>query len=420
MARSFDGVNDILLATGLSGGDLTGTDDWVLTGWSKFLADVATGGYAFYVRDTGAGDLCLMIELAASNDTIRPYQRRQTGGVSSVYNSFWDGGWIFWAAWMDWSAKTMTVYQGDLSTSPTEVTPDSTQNTGSTRRVGIDEINFGGNGSAMAEVREEADWVLREYTSPSQETVEAWILDRYNNAGQVVGDTSAIVFQYLLDSGIDTGTTDIEPDESDNSFDLSTTSDATRPAPSESPTFGTTVEPSVVALTTTIPAPAPAVEPVATAVATTIAIPTPVPAVEPVATAVATTIAVPSISVITDIAVTIATTIAIGSPTVEVAIGSSVVALTITTPTPGISKIAELSAVALTIAVPAPTTAIGIPATAVAVVVAIPTPMPLSVIGASVVELSVLVFTAAGGVLTSDVLSITLNVDRTREFTLER
>ena len=230
MARDFDTTDDYLHKTAT----LTAiSTDMVWWCWNRAVA-VDTWRNIYALRDASTLAIIAVVYYATGEIQVA---HQDTGAAprnryATTTKTFDADKWWFIAGWYDAGPRSWKIYWADLNSA--DITEDTNN------------VTAGGNASGTIIRMEvgnylDTNWPFRGElcnmglyvpTDPTQAAVEDYLRQRWRGVDPSASD---LYCYYPLNSGIDSGTTDIELDYGPNGYDLSTNTDSTRPSPVEAP-----------------------------------------------------------------------------------------------------------------------------------------------------------------------------------------
>ena len=230
MARNFDSTDDGL--NHVNPTPWSNASDWLLCAWVR-PASMGEGnlGGVFVPLNAGGAQVGGMT-FGAINNRLYASQHR---GASKWYqsrtgvNSIPYDEWSLVAAWYNWQTR-VEMWVGDLNTQPAEDTDvtlsQSWSSDPSVDTIYIGELGYGSGYTWDGDLGPITMWAdMGEATSAD---IQSRIYDHWK--GRTPNPTN-LFGHWPLNSGNDVDTVDIEKDYSPNGYDLSTTSDSTRPSP---------------------------------------------------------------------------------------------------------------------------------------------------------------------------------------------
>jgi hypothetical protein len=241
MARAFDATDDVLLNSGVAALDTA--KDWLMWGWmyqddwgEAGLADMYSmytgGGSNYAVEISGRGDIAAGKAFDCWQIASGANARYTTVADSLVLNK-----WQFVGVWFDDSANKFNgVWIGDLNTVPTKDTSPQNDSTLTGTRYAVAHATVGNLGTTgLRTVNGQlSDIGVYQPTSITAAQAEAYCIARWKG---ITPPSTDLYGHWPLNSGIDSGTSNIELDYGPNGYDLSTTSDSTRPSPAVGPSL---------------------------------------------------------------------------------------------------------------------------------------------------------------------------------------
>ena len=247
MARDFDATDDSLENEATS--DQSASTDAVIWAWvrldgygensygmiSQYGADDwSTDGYIthqMYVKSTDATwAAAFKYQVPGGTPAHLKTAAAATNSVSEL------GKWYFLAVWAEYTKAddSVKLYQGDLDTEPTAGNTGGDAGATTDRSVVCDRLYIGRGDRQSNFVFDGQIGEVGIYTpsSPTQADVEEYLRQRWRGVDPGASD---LFVWYPNNSGVDSGTTNIEDDHGPNGYDLDTTSDSTRPSPVDGP-----------------------------------------------------------------------------------------------------------------------------------------------------------------------------------------